>query len=131
MDPDCPRTDAIGISGSRIAEIGSVRDLLNYKTPGTILYDMSGLTVLPGFNDSHTHLLNYGYSLRMIDLNSCRSINELIARTSEYIKNEPLNEGQWVEGRGWDETLFENGRLPNRKDLDIISTQHPIILIRN
>lgn len=38
--------------------------------------------------------------------------------------------GQWIVGEGWNESLFREGRLPNRHDLDEATTDHPVLLKR-
>lgn len=92
--------------------------------------DLKGKTVIPGFNDSHVHLLNYGYSLTKIDCNGIKSIEEIIEKSKKYICENQIEPDKWVSGRGWNQTHFKEGRYPNRYDLDQISTTHPMVFTR-
>ena len=53
---------AVGIKGNKIVCFGDTSDVIKSKTINTELIDLNGKLVLPGFNDSHIHLLGCGYS---------------------------------------------------------------------
>lgn len=66
MDADLGTATAIAISGERILAVGGDDDVLALAGPGTTLVDLDGLTVTPGFIDSHAHWIGdrelYGVS---------------------------------------------------------------------
>ena len=64
MDNNNSRFAAVSIKDGLIYSIGSNEDILREKTSKTKLVDAQGKMILPGFNDSHMHLLSYGYSWR-------------------------------------------------------------------
>lgn len=66
----------------------------------------------------------------MADLSGLKSINELENRLSQHIRGLNPAEGAWIIGRGWDQTPYEEGRMPDRHDLDRVSTGHPMMLTR-
>lgn len=83
--------------------------------------------MLPGFCDSHIHLLNYGMLLRTLDLSKTGSIEELkrqVARAGSLKSND-----EWVLGRGWDDEKLREHRYPDRRDLDAVSSK-PVFLKR-
>lgn len=84
--------------------------------------------VYPGFVDGHAHLSGIGQRELQIDLAGTASIDALLTRMETEIDGVP--EGQVVFGRGWIETGWPEGRMPNATDLDAVSTAHPIILTR-
>jgi hypothetical protein len=129
-DPISPIAEAIGIKGRLITHIGSNQELMEFKKEETVLIDLHGRTVLPGFNDSHLHLLSYGLSKNTVDLNDCKTIQDVIHRGQAYIEKNKLSEGHWVEGRGWDQNMFVEKRMLSKNDLDQISSEHPIMLKR-
>ncbi|NCB41252.1 MAG: amidohydrolase [Clostridia bacterium] len=102
----------------------------NIKNPNRVI-DLDGKLMLPGFFDSHAHLLSYGYSLCMANLAGCKSIAELVENVREYILSQSPTKGAWVEGRGWNETDYLEERVPDRHDLDEISENHGIVLGRS
>ena len=94
-------------------------------------YDLQGKTIIPGLNDSHLHLIVTGMNLDMVDLKQVTSLKELQQKTREYISRENLAEGEWVMGWGWNEENFDNGEIINRRALDEISQENPMVLTRN
>ena len=85
---------------------------------------------MPGFIESHVHLLNYAYSLTKIDCAPMKSLKELVEASREYIREKQIPLGTWVLGRGWNQTFFEEKRNPTIADLDAVSTEHPIVFTR-
>ena len=65
MDPANPNAQAIAIKGNTILAIGTNEDIMAYHEEDTALIDLAGLTMMPGFVDAHTHLLNDADSFRM------------------------------------------------------------------
>ena len=68
MEPDLSQAEAIAISGDIIFAVGSNEEILDLRGPETNIVDLGGLTLLPGFVDSHTHLFQnlvdtQGYTL--------------------------------------------------------------------
>lgn len=92
--------------------------------------DLNGKTVLPGFNDSHLHLLNYAYSLTKINLNQYTSIEDIIEGSRRFIEEHSIPKGSWVLGRGWNQVFLKENRPPSREELDAISVEHPICMTR-
>ena len=76
MDESNPEVSAAALSGGTIAALGRDEDVLETRTPLTRLIDLEGRLVLPGFHDSHMHLLNFGYTLDQARLSGCRSVRD-------------------------------------------------------
>ena len=55
MDPDTPRASAFAVEGDRFVAVGSDAEVLALAGPGTTVIDLDGMTVTPGFIDSHSH----------------------------------------------------------------------------
>lgn len=130
MDKQYPKAEAVGIIGNKIAFVGRNEEVLALKNPKTEIIDLNGKTVVPGFNDSHMHLLSYAMSLDKVDLNNVSSVDEIVEKVRAYIKENNIPEGTWVQGRGWNHELFSKKVMPTRHDLDRISQKHPIVLTR-
>ena len=84
--------------------------------------------VIPGIFDSHNHLMQVGVKLTRIRLDECRSPEEMMALVRERAKITPP--GEWIVGEGWNENIFDDGRLPTRHDIDPATDQHPVLLMR-
>lgn len=123
--------EALAIKDDKIAKVGTTAEILDLKKEGTEIIDLGGKLVLPGFNDSHMHLLNYGNFLKNIDLTGTTSLDEIIQKVKSILDKNSLKKDQWIKGRGWNDDYFQgDNRFPNRYDLDKISTEYPIILTR-
>ncbi|MBU5427894.1 amidohydrolase [Tissierella pigra] len=131
MDKNRTVAEAMAVEDHIIRAVGSTEEILNLKKDNTIIYDLEGKTLLPGFNDSHMHLVNYGYSLTQVNLIGISSIGELNKRVSHFIDENKIEEGRWIRGRGWNQDYFTGEkRFPSRYDLDKISATNPIVVTR-
>lgn len=122
--------DAMVVSNGDIVFVGE-KKLAEEKFPELLeKIDLEGHPILPGFIDNHVHLLSYGHSLNIANLNGCSSVEEVLERLHQFKANRTdLNE--WIEGRGWDETIFSEKRLLNRHDLDNVSSTLKIVIGRS
>lgn len=129
MDEAESRFEAVYVEDGIISSVGSNEEVLASAGEAEVV-DLAGKTLLPGFNDSHIHLLSYGYSLEVCDLNDCRSLEELKSRLRKYIADNRIEKGQWVEGRGWDQNQFDSKEMPDRLDLDEEFGDYYVVLTR-
>jgi len=128
MDPARPRASAVAIRGDRFLAVGDNDEILAMLSPETPVIDLGGETVVPGFIDAHIHFMSYGLSLREIDLANVPSLEIALDRVRARAAETPA--GQWLTGRGWDQSLWGDGNFPGAADLDAISSEHPIFLRR-
>lgn len=96
--------------------------------PGAQVVDLKQATVLPGFIDTHNHLLMYAQLIRQVDCRierakSIADIQNLIRAKAELIQG-----GEWILGWGYDDTLVVEKRHPTRSDLDAAAPHHPVFL---
>jgi predicted amidohydrolase YtcJ len=91
--------------------------------------DVKGKTILPGFNDAHIHLWKVGQlGSYILDLRGIKSIHSLQELLKQRAASLPV--GTWIVGRGFNEQVLEEKRMPNVNDLDAVGSAHPIYLIR-
>lgn len=123
--------EALAIKNGIIADIGTNEEILSLKNDNTEIIDLKGKLILPGFNDSHMHLVNLGYTLSKVSLYGVSSLDEIGKRIYEYIEENKLKKGTWIMGNGWNQDYFQDEkRFPTRYDLDKISTEYPIVITR-
>lgn len=96
------------------------------------LVDLKGRFVCSGFNDSHMHVLNYGQTLQAAKLaEHTDSLAGMIEYFADFAKENPPAEGGWLLGRGWNQDYFsDEKRMPDRYDLDRVSTEFPVYAVR-
>ncbi|HSK69909.1 MAG TPA: amidohydrolase, partial [Candidatus Limnocylindria bacterium] len=126
MDPRAPRAQAAAVNGGRVAAVGTDADILALRTGNTKVIDAAGRTVLPGFHDSHLHLLGYAMMKRRADLRGLSSLEAVLGRLREHLAAFPPAPGEWLLAWGWDQTPYPEGRMPTRHDLDRVSPDLPI-----
>src|SRR5262245_61321460 len=125
--------EAVAIRGGKIAAVGTEADVRRLIGPKTEVVDLAGKTVLPGFYAAHDHFPSAGRAaLYDVDLNGpriggVRTLDDLGAALRERVAGTPS--GQWILGRGYDDTLLAEQRHPTRQDLDRVSTEHPIWIV--
>src|SRR3984893_550407 len=122
------RQEAMAGRGDRILAVGKKFDLEKLKGPQTQVVDLGGHFVMPGFNDAHLHLDDAGSTKLNVDLTGVKSLDELRARVEKKVAESKA--GDWIQGSGWDETLWPVKVPPTRWDLDEVSDGHPIFLVR-
>lgn len=126
MEEDGKSVEALGIKDGKIVFAGSNQEAANYTSEK--LVDLEGHAVIPGMADSHMHMYAYCQNQTFVNLENARSMDEMIALMKEKVEKTP--EGNWVKGVNFDQTKFKENRFPTRKDLDKISTAHPIVIKR-
>ena len=128
VDRKNPLAEAVAVKGNRILDVGWIPDLKPYIDQYTEIIDARGRLLLPGFNDSHLHLLEGGHSLLDVNVTGITSLQEIqniiAARVDE------LPQGSWITGRGWDHTLFNRGVWPDKSMLDVVAPEHPVLIRR-
>ena len=93
--------------------------------------DCSGKTVVPGFNDSHMHLLMTGIGMAQANIACATSVEHLVEIGKAYLETHPQAVSRGIQAVGWNQDLFTGEkRLPTRWDLDQISPDIPIIMER-
>ena len=90
------------------------------------ILDLGGKVLMPGFNDSHTHIR--GRPQRYIELGNVTSIIEIQDLIRSKI--DEIGEQEWIIGYGWSEDELDEGRRPLRYDLDDAAPNNPVILTR-
>jgi len=126
MDPNKPLAQAVAVNDGKFVAVGSNEDIKSLVGPKTLVTDLMGKTTLPGFIDSHTHVLSSG--TRHVTEVDCdlRSLSYIKEALSSKASKTP--EGEWVVGFKFDDTKTSEARFLNRQDLDQVSQSHPIMV---
>jgi predicted amidohydrolase YtcJ len=123
------RVSALAVREGLIVATGTDAEILRaWRGPETEVVDLHGSFVMPGFNDAHVHLASAGLEKIRIDLLGCKSLEEMQRRIA--LAASSAERGAWLQGRGWDHTLWKNGQLPTRFDLDQATLGHAAIFSR-
>jgi hypothetical protein len=123
MDDEVPRSEAFAVKHGRFFAIGSNADIRNITSPRTNVIDAAGMTVVPGFIDTHCHPsgLNELYGVVVTPHRTKAALIEALQR-----KAAETPAGFWVQGQLFDDTKLTDATPLDRHDLDRASTTHPI-----
>ena len=133
MDPRQPTVAAVAVRGETIVAAGSRDEVMALEGPSTRMVDLGDNALLPGFIDSHGHFMGAGRDQESLGLHpppvgDVNNIDDVVRKVRAWIDEHDIPAGEVVTGRGYDDSLLEEGRHPTREDLDRASTEHPIIL---
>src|SRR6266516_2905803 len=97
LDDKRPRATAMAVHDGKILAVGYDPEVLLLASSTTNRFDLAGKTVVPGFCDSHIHLLSFGTQLlHHADLVGTTSIDDMLARLSNLANR---TKG-WIQGHG-------------------------------
>ncbi|ALO45605.1 amidohydrolase [Pseudohongiella spirulinae] len=122
-DRELQRFQAIQFTGDTIDRVFEPGEVLP-EPDGLTVIDGQGKTVLPGLIDAHGHILNYGLSLLRVDMAGVRSEREAVQRVIEFQQANPGM--QWIQGRGWNQVLWESNEFPTAAALDAAESDTPM-----
>lgn len=121
--------EAILTENDRIVAMGDVERLQqDFSHMIHHTFHLHGRTLLPGFVDSHIHLIGHGEKLMRLDLSTYTSKAAVLEAIKGYASS--LNEGEWLIGEGWNENLWEDAKTIVRNDLDAVVPHLPVLLKR-
>ncbi len=129
-DRDNPDVEAVLVEDSRIRATGSLDEVVALSSSSTRTVDLGGAFLAPGFNDNHTHPPKFGESLFQVDA-SPRTVPTLHGLLNAFRASASSNGAvEWIIGRGYDDTRLDVHRHPTRDELDQVSADQPILLVR-
>lgn len=125
---DKPFVGFVAVKGNRIAAVGKDMDSISqYAGADTKIIDAGDRLVMPGFHDSHTHLILAGMYKTYPNLGSARSEEEAAAMLKDYYDSQP-GDG-WVYGFNWYHVFWDKKELPRKETLDRYFPDRPVFLI--
>ncbi len=136
VNDTAPTAEAVAVRDGEILAVGSKTDVLRTSDEKTELVDLRGRTMLPGFVDAHGHVMGGGLQALSANLLSppdgqVRDIPSLQQTLRDWMKDnrQAVEKVQLVVGFGYDNAQLAELRHPDRDDLDVLSTEVPIVLV--
>jgi predicted amidohydrolase YtcJ len=111
--------------GKTIAVAQDVSELIGTQTR---VIDAEGKTLLPGLIDSHMHAMFAGIELMSVNFKAARTKADFVELLRQ--KAAVTAKGVWIKGCEWNELVWDVKNAPTKEDLDMASTEHPIMCCR-
>ena len=132
MDDAQPRAQALAIGGDRIVAVGTDADIAPRIGPVTRVIDLAGRLAIPGFIESHAHLLGIGRARSTLDCRPAATWDALVREVAAAASRVPP--GTWIVGRGWHQEKWQRPPepavegMPVHAALSAATPAHPVVL---
>jgi len=124
---DMPWAEAVASSGETILAVGSSADVEPLIGPDTDVIAIDGSMLVPGFIDTHVHLIDGGSALASVQLRDAQTPEEFSRRIGEFAAG--IEPGEWITGGTWDHENW-GGELPRREWIDELTPDNPVFVQR-
>src|SRR5690625_1189288 len=121
-------TGSLAVTNGEIVNIWKEAEPTVSISSNTEVINLKGKTLIPGFIDTHNHILMYSLNKNKVDCSTPpnKNIDDIMNRIKSKVEKSP--HGEWIEGYGYDDTLLDEKRHPTRSDLDKASPHHPVYI---
>ncbi len=129
LDRKNPEVSALALAGGVVAAIGSDKDMRDLAGNNARHIDLKGKRIVPGLNDSHTHIirggLNYNMELRW---DGVRSLADALLMLKMQAARTPAPQWVRVVG-GWSEFQFKERRMPTLAEINAVAPDTPVFIL--
>lgn len=136
INDSLPKVEAVAVKDGRILAAGTLADISAFKGETTEAFDLNGRTMLPGFVDSHGHVVMGGIQALSANLlappdGDVTDIASLQATLKAWAEKNAatVDKVKMIIGFGYDNAQLAELRHPTREDLDAVSTEVPIVIV--
>lgn len=127
MHTEKSRAQALAIDDTEIVRVGSNSDVDNFIDQGWPVLDLSGKTLLPGFIDTHEHMMLTGLMAAAVHLDDVKNLQEILERIADEAGRSA--KGSWIMGSYLNEQNITEKRMPTCTDLDRVCPENPVFLL--
>lgn len=120
--------EALCFENGIIKRVGTNEEVLKLKDNNAKVVNMEGKTILPSFIDSHSHFSSVASSFLQVDLNECKSFEDIKDKILEYKEKNNIKDDEWIIGSGYDNTILKEQKHPSISFLDTLNINNPIVL---
>ncbi len=118
--------DAMIVDGDHISWVGSSSELSSVPSDSFELIDLDGQIILPGFIDSHTHLVFWALSRQQIDLDGATSYENALKIIRDFASKQSKSDKSWLVGKGWKREQWRKIKWPHKSELDRSVPDRPV-----
>jgi predicted amidohydrolase YtcJ len=119
--------ESLAVKDGKILFVGPAADAKQHAGSTTKTVDLAGKTLLPGFIDTHGHMVYFGKNLIDANLFGTADIPDLVRRMKKQAERTPAD--GWIVGFGYQARAMKEGRPPTIEELDTISADRPVMIV--
>lgn len=120
--------ESVYVENDIIKRCGDYKQLIAEIPSDTIHVDLQGKCLMPSFIDSHSHLVAFASTLKLVNLSKATSIKDIINSFKKHIKTNNYSKNEMIIGFGYDHNFLKEKRHPTASELDNISATNPIMI---
>ncbi len=131
-----PTAEAVAVKDGKILAVGTMDEVSALEGEGTEMFDLAGRAMLPGFFDSHGHVVMGGIQALSANLQAppdgtVSDIPKLQQALRDWMADNEavLENAGMVIGFGYDNAQLAELRHPTRDELDVVTTEWPLIIL--
>jgi predicted amidohydrolase YtcJ len=120
---------ALAVRDGRVLAVGEAGEVTRAAAPGATVVDLGGRRVIPGLNDSHTHLIRGGLNFNMeLRWENVPSLADALRMLKAQADRTPAPQWVRVVG-GWSEFQFAERRLPTLEEINAAAPDTPAFVL--
>ncbi|MBT8341540.1 MAG: amidohydrolase [Desulfatitalea sp.] len=125
MNDKQPNASAMAVKDGKILAVGDLASIKKAAGKSYEYVDLEGKTVVPGFIETHDHIVQYGAVLEYLDITPfvCPTLKEALKKLKQQGK--PDDDG-WLYAWAVDQTLYAEKRGPTIQELDALFPDIPV-----
>lgn len=118
--------EALLARDGRIACVGDLDEVRRETRGHAAEVDLDGRCLAPAFVDGHGHIVMGGHTAQLANLGDCSSFDDIVGTLQSYARERGIDSCGVIYGFGYDHNFLEEGRHPDRRVLDRVSSEIPV-----
>ncbi len=132
VDAKNSTAQAVAVKAGKVLAVGSIRDINKLRDAGTVVVDLGGKTVIPGFIDGHSHFMSLEWTqtanVAAPPVGTVKTIADIVSELKKYKAEKNIPDGAWIRGFGYDVDQLAEKRHPIKEDLDGAFPNNPVVI---
>jgi predicted amidohydrolase YtcJ len=134
VDNAYPSAEAVAVTAGRIVAVGTTGSVLAaHQGPNTVVRDLRGATLLPGFIDPHSHYLSALTVVNQVNLfpppaGPGADVEAIINALNNFRHERQIPAGELIVAYGYDDSAMPDGRVLHKEDLDADFPDNPLVV---
>lgn len=121
---------AVAVNEGKILAVGTTEEIEKFKGSNTVVVDLQGKTLVPGFIDGHSHFMGLSRSSTVNvgspPMGEVKNIPELVTKIKQFQQEKKIAKGEWINAFGYDQDQLAEKRHLKKEDLDTAFPDNPV-----